>query len=102
MKLIVTDAIGQQRTITGEYGLSLMQCIKLAGVPIVAECGGCCLCSTCHVYIEADWLGVLPPKSHEENMTLDDAFEVRHDSRLACQILFSPSLSGITLRIARS
>lgn len=100
MKIHVTDTIGKEWTITGEDGWSLMQCIKMANLPIVAECGGCCLCSTCHVYVEDDWLAGLPPKSSEEDMTLGDAFEVRDGSRLACQIPFSAALSGIRVRIA--
>jgi 2Fe-2S ferredoxin len=69
------------------------------GVPgIEAECGGACACATCHVYIEPDWQEkVGPPSSMEEDM-LDFAFDVRPNSRLACQIQVKAELDGLTVR----
>ena len=47
-----------------------------------------CACATCHVYVDPEWLGRLNPPGPDENMMLDEAFEVRDNSRLSCQIKY--------------
>jgi 2Fe-2S ferredoxin len=67
---------------------------------IAAECGGSCLCATCHVYVEPDGLGLLPAPSEAEDVLLDDvAAERRPNSRLSCQITVTPELDGLVVRL---
>jgi 2Fe-2S ferredoxin len=67
---------------------------------IVAECGGNCMCATCHVYVEPDQLDTLPPMSDEEDALLDGtAAERRPSSRLSCQITVTPELDGLVVHL---
>ncbi len=67
---------------------------------IVAECGGSCMCATCHVYVEPDQLVLLEPMSEDEDVVLDGtAAERRPNSRLSCQIKMSPALDGLVVHL---
>lgn len=98
-KIQFIDFGGTARTVEAELGSTVMEAAIKNGVPgIEAECGGACACATCHVYIEPDWQEkVGPPSSMEEDM-LDFAFDVRPNSRLACQIQVKAELDGLTVR----
>jgi 2Fe-2S ferredoxin len=98
-KIQFIDFGGTARTVEAEAGSTVMEAAIKNGVPgIEAECGGACACATCHVYIEPDWQEkVGPPSSMEEDM-LDFAFDVRPNSRLACQIQVKAELDGLTVR----
>lgn len=81
-------------------GWSLMEILKEHRLPIKAECGGACACATCHVYIDPEWIDRLSPLSDEEEEMLDQAPDVKENSRLSCQIIMDISLDGLRLRIA--
>lgn len=67
---------------------------------IVAQCNGCCICGTCHVYVEPDQLDLLPPMSEEEDTVLDTtAAERLPNSRLSCQIKMTPQLDGLVVHV---
>src|ERR1700761_1586664 len=54
---------------------------------IVAECGGACMCATCHVYVDPSWLDKLPAIAEDENAMLDSTASPRlANSRLSCQL----------------
>ena len=68
---------------------------------ILAECGGACMCATCHVYIEGGPVDALPSMSEEEDVMLSEAIgERRENSRLGCQVRMVPELDGLVIRIA--
>ena len=94
------DREGVEHELEGEVGWSLMEVIREAGLPIEAACGGCCACATCHVYVEPEWLPRLEEPCEDENMMLDEAFEVRDNSRLSCQIRLTEELEGIRVVLA--
>src|SRR5580693_1290061 len=51
---------------------------------IVAECGGACMCATCHVYVDPAWLGKLQPIAEDEEERLNNTFCKRQpNSRLS-------------------
>lgn len=100
MRILVTDFDGTTHVVTGEPGWPLMEAIRAAGLPIKAECGGCCLCSTCHVYVEAGRSAELPAMTDDERMTLADAPEVTGRSRLSCQIHLTPEMDGLAVALA--
>jgi len=100
IRVYVTDREGQLHELEAEQGWTLMEVIREAGLPIEAACGGCCACATCHVYVDEAWLAKLPEPGEDEHAMLDEAFEVRDNSRLACQIRLDPSLSGIRVTLA--
>ena len=100
MIVYVTDRAGKEHALDGIEGWRLMEVIRDNDLPIKAECGGACSCSTCHVYVDDRWIGKLPPPSQEEIDQLDDAFEVQDNSRLSCQILLNEKLDGLRVTLA--
>jgi 2Fe-2S ferredoxin len=62
-------------------------------------CAGVMACSTCHVYVDTDWLAAVGPPSEAEEDMLDLAFERRDESRLGCQIRLNPALDGLRVSI---
>lgn len=101
MKLYVTDFDGVEHELEGLEGWRVMEIIRDYGLPIKAECGGACLCGTCHVYVAPEWLDKLYPKTGDEEYRLmDDAVGVEDNSRLSCQILMSDELDGLKVTMA--
>ena len=100
-KLIVVTREGEEREIDGEVGLSVMEVIRDAGIDeILALCGGCCSCATCHVHVAPEWFGRLTPMSEDENDLLDSAEDRNETSRLSCQIQFTSALDGLRVTVA--
>lgn len=67
---------------------------------IEAECGGCCVCGTCHVYVdEADLARLPPPEPGESALLTGVAAELKPNSRLSCQIAMAAALDGLVVRI---
>ena len=101
MQLYVTDRSEAQRTITGRTGMSLMENIRGAGFDeMLALCGGCLSCATCHIYVDPHFAGVLPPMGEDENDLLDSSSHRRPNSRLSCQIPVEEDLDGLRVTIA--
>jgi len=100
MKILVTDGHGVEHEVEATDGWTVMEMIRDAGLPIKAECGGSCVCATCHVIVDSEWFPKLPEKSEEEIDMLDLALEVHETSRLSCQIEFGPELDGLKVTLA--
>jgi 2Fe-2S ferredoxin len=100
-KITYVHTDGRPQTIEVKNGLSVMQGAVTNGIDgIVAECGGNCMCATCHVYVEADQLARLKPMSDEEDAMLDEAkAERRPNSRLSCQLKVAPALDGLVVQL---
>lgn len=100
-KLIVTTREGEERAIDGEAGLSVMEVIREGGIDeVLALCGGCCSCATCHVHVDPAFADKLPAMSPDEDDLLDSTADRDATSRLSCQIPFGPALDGLRVRIA--
>lgn len=67
-------------------------------LPVKGECGGMAMCATCQVYVESEHM--LTEASEDEMAMLDQAFFVKNNSRLGCQIHMSPQLDGLIVRLA--
>ncbi|MBP8232181.1 MULTISPECIES: 2Fe-2S iron-sulfur cluster-binding protein [Rhizorhabdus] len=100
-KLVVVTREGEESVLDAEAGLSVMEVIRDAGIDeLLALCGGCCSCATCHVYVDPAFVGVLPEMSDDENDLLDSSDHRDERSRLSCQIAMSDELDGLTVTIA--
>lgn len=100
-KITYIESSGTARTIDVPVGNSVMEGGRNAGIEgILAECGGACSCSTCHVYVHPDWIDRLTPiESMEEDM-LDFAPAVNPErSRLSCQIRVTEALDGLVVNV---
>jgi ferredoxin, 2Fe-2S len=100
-ELIVVTRDGEERTLKAEPGLSVMEVIRDGGIDeLLALCGGCCSCATCHVHVDADWVGQLPAMSADEDDLLDATSDRDARSRLSCQVPFTEALDGMRVTIA--
>ena len=97
----VTNRKGQQRTIEGKIGATLMEILRDNDFEIEAACGGCCSCATCHVYIDDAWANKVGARSEDEDelVSQTDAYKPPY-SRLSCQIKFTEALDGIAVTVA--
>ena len=101
LKIFVTTPDGRRHTLDAVAGWQVMEILRDHGMPVKAECGGCCCCATCHVYVDAAWLPKLPPMRDDEESMLDQAPDpVRDNSRLSCQIIMTEDLNGLELTVA--
>jgi ferredoxin, 2Fe-2S len=92
---------GSESEIDATDGLSLMEAIRDEGFDeLLALCGGCCSCATCHVHIDDASLAKLTAMSDDENDLLDSSDHRNANSRLGCQVPVTPALAGITVTIA--
>ena len=100
-KLSVTTREGSEISVDAKTGESVMELIRDAGIDeLLAICGGCCSCATCHVYVDEEFLDALPTMSSDEDDLLDGSSYRAPNSRLSCQIPFSDVLDGLRVRIA--
>ncbi|WP_315759623.1 MULTISPECIES: 2Fe-2S iron-sulfur cluster-binding protein [unclassified Bradyrhizobium] len=92
---------GTVRTVDAERDESAMHAAKRNGVDgIIGECGGSCICATCHCHVDVAWLDHIGPAGEIEADVLEfEATDVRPESRLACQITITDALDGLTLRV---
>ena len=100
-KLVVVTRDGSERAVDGDVGLSVMEVIRENGFDeLLALCGGCCSCATCHVHVDEPWLEALPPMKGDEDDLLDSSSHRRPNSRLSCQIEYGEALDGLRVQIA--
>lgn len=92
---------GEAVTVDLPEDWNLMQGAVVNGIDgIVGECGGSCVCATCHCYVEAERLGALPDPSDDESELLSCVVaERKPNSRLACQIKMTSAIDGMTVTI---
>jgi 2Fe-2S ferredoxin len=89
------------RQVSVPSGTSVMQAALNNRVEgILAECGGNCMCATCHVYVDSDFLDRIPPATNNEKSMLSIAAEgPQPNSRLSCQIKMTNELDRLVVRI---
>lgn len=96
---IVTRS-GEEHQLAADLGLSLMEVIRDAGIDeLLALCGGCCSCATCHVKVDPRFANVLPPISEDENDLLDSSDHRDARSRLSCQVQITNAMDGLRAEI---
>ena len=100
-KLIVTTREGETSEIQVDDGLTVMEAIRDNGFDeLLALCGGCCSCATCHVHVDPEFIGKLPEMSEDEDDLLESSDHRVENSRLSCQIPFTGDLDGLKVTIA--
>ncbi|MET0660612.1 MAG: 2Fe-2S iron-sulfur cluster-binding protein [Steroidobacteraceae bacterium] len=100
-KVLVTNREGVESTVEHASGASLMEAIRDGGFDeLMALCGGCCSCATCHVYVDPAFASKLPAVSRDENDLLDGSSHRKENSRLSCQIQLTDEVDGIKVTIA--
>lgn len=101
-KLIVVNRDGEESTVEADEGLSVMEIIRDNGFDeLLALCGGCCSCATCHVHVDPAYKDKLTEMDEDENDLLESSDHRDENSRLSCQIPFGEALDGLRVTIAQ-
>lgn len=101
LELVVKTREGQVVHLEGEAGLSVMEIIRNAGIDeMLALCGGCCSCATCHVRVDEEFANRLPSMSEDESELLNGSGHRIAASRLSCQLVLHDALDGLRVTIA--
>ncbi len=99
--LIIVDRDGNEKIVEGRVGWSVMENIRDNGFDeLLALCGGCCSCATCHVHVDPEWIEKVGKAKPDEDDLLETSDHRIDTSRLSCQILFAPELDGLRVAIA--
>ena len=103
IKIIIIDRNGISHEISAptDMNMNLMEIVKtfeLALEGTIGVCGGMVMCASCQCYIESDHQ--LPPRSDDEDAMLAEAFNVKENSRLGCQIHMNPEMDSLKVQLA--
>ncbi len=100
IKIYLTDRTGKEQAleVPTDMGLNLMEVCKSYELPVEGTCGGMALCASCHLYVISPHNN--RPVNTDEEAMLDDAYEVKPNSRLACQIPITKALDGLRVQLA--
>jgi len=99
----ITDRDGEKHTVLAptDMAMNLMEVIRsyeLAPEGTIGVCGGMAMCASCQCYINSEHQ--LNPKGDEEDAMLSEAFDVKDNSRLSCQIPISETLNELEIELA--
>jgi ferredoxin len=100
IKVNIIDRQGEMHLLDAptDMNMNIMEICKAHELPVEGICGGMALCASCQVYVESDT--ALPEQGDSELAMLDQAFHVKDNSRLGCQIRITDEIDGIVLRLA--
>jgi ferredoxin len=78
--------------------MELIRMYELAPEGTVGVCGGMAMCASCQCYVLNDV--ELPEINDDEEAMLSEAFNVKDNSRLGCQIHITPAIEGLEIELA--
>lgn len=96
----ITDREGEVHNVQAptDMAMNLMELCKAYELPVEGTCGGMAMCASCQIYVLSDH--PLPEMSMDEDLMLAEAFHVKENSRLGCQIQITEELEGLEIEIA--
>ncbi len=103
IKIHITDRNGILHEVDAptDMNMNLMEVVRafeLAPEGTIGICGGMAMCASCQCYVES--AHELPEMSDDEDAMLAEAFNVKDNSRLGCQLHISPDLEGLKVVLA--
>ena len=96
--IIDREGVSHELQAPTDMNMNIMELCRSYELPVKGECGGMAMCATCQCYLESDH--ELAEQSDDELDMLDQAFFVKPNSRLGCQIPITEEIDGIVLRLA--
>ena len=101
--IYITDREGERHTILAptDMAMNLMEVVRsyeLAPEGTIGVCGGMAMCASCQCYVNSDHR--LNDMDVEEDAMLSEAFNVKENSRLSCQIPILESLNELEIELA--
>lgn len=100
VKITFVEPDGTQKQVEAKAGDSLMRVALDAGIEgMMADCGGELSCATCHSYLDPAFAATAGEASEEEGEMLECAVAevVPGSSRLACQVVVTEDMDGMTV-----
>lgn len=97
--MVFISARGERAEVTAEAGMTLLEIARANGIDLEGACDGALACATCHVIVDPDWAGKLPPPRDDETDMLNLGIGITATSRLGCQIELTEALDGLTVRL---
>ena len=100
IKITVIDREGVSHKLVTptDMNMNLMEVCKSYDLPVEGVCGGMSMCASCQVYVHTD--KHFGERNNDEEAMLDEAYHVKSNSRLGCQILISTELDGAEFELA--
>ena len=103
IKITIVDRDGVSHEIDAptDMNMNLMEVVRsyeLAPEGTIGICGGMAMCAACQCYVESDH--ELPEMSDDEEAMLSEAFNVKDNSRLGCQLHISEDMDGLKVELA--
>ncbi|MFN8277784.1 MAG: 2Fe-2S iron-sulfur cluster-binding protein [Chitinophagales bacterium] len=96
--VIDREGVAHELAAPTDMNLSVMELCKASDLDVEGTCGGMALCASCQVYVESNH-PLHEPTDDELNM-LDQAFFVKNNSRLGCQLKIHDDMNGLVVRLA--
>ncbi|CAD5113816.1 DgyrCDS2980 [Dimorphilus gyrociliatus] len=90
---------GEEKKIRGKIGDNVLYLAHRHDIPLEGACEASLACSTCHVYVDFDYLDLLPEPDEREEDMLDMAPSLKENSRLGCQIILTKEMEGMKLTL---
>ena len=79
--------------------MELVRAYELAPDGTIGICGGMAMCASCQCYVLSENVEI-PPMQDDEEAMLSEAFHVKENSRLGCQINITEELDGLVVELA--
>jgi len=103
IKITIIDREGKTHHVDAptDMNMNLMEIVRsyeLAPEGTIGVCGGMAMCASCQCYVQSDH--ELPEMSYDEDLMLAEAFHVKDNSRLGCQIHINPEMDGLQVELA--
>ena len=100
INITVTDRKGVSHQLTApvDMNMNLMEVCRSYDLPVEGVCGGMAMCGSCQVYVHTEQY--LWERNNDEEAMLDEAYPVKSNSRLGCQIPISTELEGAIFELA--
>ncbi|MEN8815326.1 MAG: 2Fe-2S iron-sulfur cluster-binding protein [Nonlabens sp.] len=100
VNITIIDREGKEHKVLAptDMNMNLMEVCKAYDLPVQAVCGGMAMCATCQCYIISDH--VLGERNDDEQAMLWEAYNVKENSRLGCQIPIKETLEGLIIELA--
>src|SRR5690606_8894754 len=103
IKIIIIDRQGVKHQVDAptDMNMNLMEIVRsyeLAPEGTIGICGGMAMCASCQCYLLSEH--ELPEMSYDEDLMLSEAYNVKENSRLGCQIFIKEELDGLEVELA--
>ena len=98
--IFLIDREGKKHSLKAptDLNMNLMELCKSYEFPVQGVCGGMAMCASCQIYINSN--NILNNITEDEEAMLSEAFFVKKNSRLGCQIQITPDLDGLIFELA--